>query len=1557
MGKGWAERLGSAWDRTWDIGEAVGEFIAGGQSTTVIGASGVRLPAVRKQALNLDVATAAKDEKDYDGWVDAILKSAGQIGATKLNQLIGPEGVGGQIVEGLPETPVRDVGNFIGRNTLKPAFIASEDVFQEGISQPLATILLVLTSDEGIGAISKYDDMYRLADSISWGQALAIGLGQIDPFDEAQMAEFAHSDFYRYASGIADGTGRFFLDPTIIGGKAVVALKASKAAVKAGIVVDAAQDIELAAQVTSRGQLAKQLAGIAGTTDDLPTSLLNDIDGKELRTAVEKGAASQPGIDRIFNSNRNLRDRFKTRNWAKVDEIIGSMEGTTSQRITQIQDRFFHDNPDGSVFASFLGQAKNTAEREQVMRILHGDFKSLAALKESNIVVGQELQDTVASLLLVDRRASNYDRILGAETKPLMTDYRDYLRAKAQEAQAQLSRQEKLVESFATLPEQMHATVLGGVRTSIKRSNFYQATPLGRGVATVFNMTSKNMIDVSGQAPESANEIRRWLQAANTPFDELEETVGAYSSALNPIDRFKIVEQMQDRAISRLATEHGVSVDEMNDLIMKAQEMRATARGILKSRTYSADMRPSWEAVDANGEVLSFHGPLSMTQTADLAPLIDIAKTRWMFGKVRERVKDLPGGDMMLAGSKMSVDLMDGFLSIWKPAALLRPGWTVRVVFDEQLRFMAKFGAMTQMKGAARGVPGLASDEFQAMRDFGRKLRDYGATTPREYPTPEINGVVGKAIKALDDVENSTGYGEFAVNGFKVNGAWGPTADTARMRASQVSSAKQMDTLFGHDEAGQLIELRKKHASWVTVSSDRSDHLDQWADILNHQVAQDPVLMRFVDGMTPEQAKDWLMSADGLEYATNLGFESGEWSWRGTATAWAEEAKAMVDNLVMRDQPESAAIIEALHAKSKVAPKFLDDLVPQANRPSVHGPLLEEHVVGPKSLGQSVRGAVDSAFEILGKYPTDNLSRMPFFEASYHEYMTRALKDFKVGQLTKTELANLEQAGARWALSQTKKYMYELGESSQFGQMLRHLSVFFNAQQEIMTRWTGLAVENPTFLARARQFWNAPNKADLIYTDPETGEDSISFRLPSWADGAVSLIPGMQDAIDSQGTVRVSKKGLVGITSGFPSGPLVNYGLSKVAEWNPDLESSALYDFMLPYGVTENIAAAITPTTIRRGLQFMGVDMNKRERGYLQARIMQTKMVQMQMGDIPMMDLNDPAVVAEFTEDVQREAQAMLRLKAVVGVMFVTPLTFDSPYQPYFEYYRSLQEQQRADEASFKDDPLADEKIRNADDIFLEEYGPEFFALTQSLSKNNTGIPATADGEEFIKDWAPLLNSLELPEMGGLVFGTDGGSSTDEYLSSVARRRQRTPVRPGSDTMQQETYSLDEFVEQPQRRLGWIEYTRMADMVDAVRMERGLPNLNVKGAKDLRELKSAITDDLSVKYPAWRADFDDRDAGKWGKKIRDLWRIAEDDKAVNRPSIEALHYYLTYRESVLSAMTDAQIADINSTKATPLRKNWEDFVGSITADPSFSRLYHRWLDNDPMSVDTMRKGS
>jgi len=625
-----------------------------------------------------------------------------------------------------------------------------------------------------------------------------------------------------------------------------------------------------------------------------------------------------------------------------------------------------------------------------------------------------------------------------------------------------------------------------------------------------------------------------------------------------------------------------------------------------------------------------------------------------------------------------------------------------------------------------------------------------------------------------------------------------------------------------------------------------------------------------------------------------------------------------------------ARIKETIASHEYPTPMLPNAATPDFNKMPILNKEFQAQVQGTSQRITGIKHVVDNLFKGLGTIPIDNLIHDRYFSWVFNREMQRKLAGLDPKLVDAKLLEAMEDASRRTALKSMRDVMYNFANRSEFSEMVGMIMPFFPAWQETLQRWAGVAYENPAFIVHAKQVLDAPHKMGLTWTDENTGDEYVRFRIPSV--GRALLNHGfLKGALDDQGYARFQTSGLSMAGNGTPGfGPFVDVGLQPFVRNHPDLIKSL--KFVYPFGtIPDSAIDSFMPPSIQRLRAVTDDDARAYRNAY--NRIILTRLVKMDTGEIPAMNLDDPGERAQFLEDAAHDASNFQMMKMVVGLFAPAALQYDSPYEPLMEKWKEM----------LHDDPL------HAQDRFLDEYGDDFFHLTQAMTKLNNGIPATIEGDEAYQKYMDLVQRF--PDLGGLITGMDGAGSAAEFNATIYQKQRTTAIRPGSDIMMRTQLSPEELVRSDDARLGWIKFTRAMDLIDATMAQRGLSNFNQKGAEDLLVLKDLMTTGIARDHPAWYAEYSQRDDVAWDNKLTAMDEIVKDPRLSQRGDIEKLKEYLDFRSTIMAMLQTRESTSIESASNADLRFLMESMANSLKQQSlAFSQLYNRYLIHDPFTT-------
>ncbi len=673
---------------------------------------------------------------------------------------------------------------------------------------------------------------------------------------------------------------------------------------------------------------------------------------------------------------------------------------------------------------------------------------------------------------------------------------------------------------------------------------------------------------------------------------------------------------------------------------------------------------------------------------------------------------------------------------------------------------------------------------------------------------------------------------------------------------------------------------------------------------------RDTPVPRGTGGFDVEAAADWLRNDPaGQRYARRLPYRRNHEQWARTV---AEQLESYLPTAALKQ-----AALEGKATASLLAREVPD----AAARPVVHGEVLAQ-ALGTSVTGKFVSGAVEKMYAALGQAPTDALSRQPFFDAMYQAEAKRligVLDGQRPGGLGNADVTLVQERARRYALKETRDMLYDLAEESELSHLLRFVSPFFNAWQEVGTVWAGLAVENPAFVRRLTIAWQAPNRAGLVQTD-QNGEEYVVVPLPP---GSRSL-PYVGGALGSVGDFRFAKASLNTVLGGLPgTGPLVQLPVYAVAKDRPDLASNTFVEkTIFPYGVPSSVRDLLLPATAKR-LYSLNKEEEDRAFAVSYAQIMATETVRFNTGQ-----RDAKPVHAEVLDKTKR----LYALRAAVSWMSPVGGTFDSPYQLHIEAYRNLREE----------DPTT------ADARFLDMYGEDYFTLTTAVSRTVDGVPPTLEAWKARREREGLVNQLREPRLASLIVGAEGAG---EFNRSVYEYQLVTSVKPGATATQRKRFSPEEQAAGAEVRLGWLQYRKLMDTLDAELERRGLRTYQAKGADDLAVVKKNALADFAERYPAWYADYTSVDRGAAERRLADLRMIASDTGLAQRPDIVGLRSYLAIRDAVQRELRGREAKTLDAQSNSDVKTVFQAAVDDLVlGNLAFADLYRRWLDRDEVAA-------
>jgi len=608
---------------------------------------------------------------------------------------------------------------------------------------------------------------------------------------------------------------------------------------------------------------------------------------------------------------------------------------------------------------------------------------------------------------------------------------------------------------------------------------------------------------------------------------------------------------------------------------------------------------PDWRAA-RDLRKFSTRAILRLKQPAPLIHVDDrIARVAAKFGISPNRLMmvtrpleaiDRPVSTVVAEGWAKLIRAQDLLLHrVWTPSVLIRGGWTTRVVGEEQFRMASAglasaairpwewIGAMAGGR-AARAEAKLARGEQLTRRErmaleLGGGFARFG-DRPEELLASYSRDVWMKQPIAMRVLKGTHGY----------TTAWrGELKQLAGSQAMRVylghvantgegteATARTMRWLQGHPDGQAVWKQQKPIVDEVLHQVPEADRMEAWVDTFRQRVADktrgNPITMAL--------ARDGEIRMPVVEFATQR--------FGGQVPERVQHLLDEYQGHIARGEPIPHELqVELEHelgvglalggdglkvrvglSDEDVIENLLDSMPDAAKPIRVKGRGFNwEDEAKPVSW-------VNAAMEFLGARPTNFASRLP------------AYRQMAAGEYNRLRGLGISEARAaaraeRYGIEQTRQLLYELGERSALADQMTVVSRFFNAWQEVATRWffdlpsrQGAVLGQAAMAEKIDTFLDFARDSGVVYKN-DRGE--WVTKIPGF-DALVSNVMG----IPMKTEFNVRGFNMIGNLPGLNPWTLkALVSLPGVKEqWDKPGPMRAFMDVLAPYGPEVNMGPA-----------------------------------------------------------------------------------------------------------------------------------------------------------------------------------------------------------------------------------------------------------------------------------------------------------------------------------------------------------------------------------------------
>lgn len=984
-----------------------------------------------------------------------------------------------------------------------------------------------------------------------------------------------------------------------------------------------------------------------------------------------------------------------------------------------------------------------------------------------------------------------------------------------------------------------------------------------------------------------------------------------------------------------------------------------------------------------------------------------------------------------------AVALADYVTHVWKFSALFRLGYGPRALADDFLGQVARFGPMDMISRSIAGGK-YTWDTLKAAAHPSGQLE--AALVARSHLEHQIDDLVSKQGELQSRLERAKAAGQ-PTSFSPPAGVLGPSysmedllksnqdrlSDLRRTHADMDSivkggaaykAAKQGGQLFDPAYAGVEGALFRDFASgeknfqnmmgsgadgllntlrrmnWEALDATRHGegvHMDEWLKVLNQQVANDQLAVKYLKGESPEKLENWLATPEGSAYK------------RGHRIANLLPHDQLVDRITSQiDEwanpafPAGDAIRQAA-SRGEVTREMLEG-VPISARPLVHGQAMSI-ARGSHDAMLIIDNLMNKWYHLMGNMPNRHLLRNPLFAQRYNVHLGEMMTASSMRDQRMTEdLRQAMQSAARQrALRDVKKNTFTMDYETKMSYMMKNFGAFFGAQQESWNRWARIISDKPDVGFRVAQVYGAPTRAGLVtdsngqklnadgtVTDPMTGnkrlvpynERHIVIQVPDYLGGkALAKFLGSGGKVaridpktgkpvrDSKGHVIYDQENAIldipmstaNIILNHGDGPLpvsagpyVQLAANHFGKDHPEAADVMTKLGLLPFGPQNSSAFdAFLPNWYRKINQTDDLGNAKQSMMWY---IMQAENYKYSEG----LRKNPPT-----WKEIGQRADNMMSMKAWFAFTLPISVSTQDPYQFFRDQHRAMVQ-------------AVGGNTMVADQMFYDKFGDSAFVFAQSLSKNNAGLRPTVNGVKMSQHYQDLIAKVG-EKYAGLIVGDEGEGT---YSQGAYFYQKTHATDPSAGHTERSMMSPQEALKAANLSKGWQQYKAMMNDTYAKLYAAGFTSFDDPGAEALKREKQAVVKVLGdpqtlddngnlVNNPYYNAEWSEAynslDVNYYDRQARDFKQIVNDPElwakaeighgAVGRSDIYWLKTYLNYRDDAKRALVMRDLAggsaDINAKENIDIKTAWNSMVVQmIQKSIGFGNLFHRYLSRD-----------
>jgi|DEB0MinimDraft_10_1074344.scaffolds.fasta_scaffold03606_3 hypothetical protein len=180
--------------------------------------------------------------------------------------------------------------------------------------------------------------------------------------------------------------------------------------------------------------------------------------------------------------------------------------------------------------------------------------------------------------------------------------------------------------------------------------------------------------------------------------------------------------------------------------------------------------------------------------------------------------------------------------------------------------------------------------------------------------------------------------------------------------------------------------------------------------------------------------------------------------------------------------------------------------------------------------------------------------------------------------LPKLSLEQIDSRAQLFALEEHNRILYNLSQKGLVADGLRFVFPFFEAYKEVLTSWGKALAINPKYAHRAEMSITAGRRSGIIYKDPLSDEDMMSFPLPDFL--ANRLLGGNEgEKLRADVQIPLSGLNLISVSLLPGIGPVLAVPIGGVSKKVRETIGRDMFRTIFPFGTPiEEVADLSNPT-------------------------------------------------------------------------------------------------------------------------------------------------------------------------------------------------------------------------------------------------------------------------------------------------------------------------------------------------------------------------------------------